>query len=137
MGQIVTRFVNLPVTILRREDSLKGENPWNCQFSSIFEAISDIWHEFGHNLGLSHDGTTTGTTYYGGHGSGLVSWAPIMGNSYYNSMGQYFINGSVQPAAPDETAPTPDPMGWANQTAAISHTAINMTATTATTNSAE
>lgn len=24
-------------------------------------------HEFGHNLGLSHDGTTTGTTYYAGH----------------------------------------------------------------------
>ncbi len=42
-------------------------------------------HEFGHNLGLSHDGTS-GTTYYGGHGSGLVSWAPIMGNSYYNNV---------------------------------------------------
>lgn len=46
-------------------------------------------HEFGHNLGLSHDGTTGGTTYYAGHGSGLVSWAPIMGNSYYNNITQW------------------------------------------------
>ena len=46
-------------------------------------------HEFGHNLGLSHDGTTTGQGYYGGHGSGLVSWAPIMGNSYYNNVTEW------------------------------------------------
>lgn len=46
-------------------------------------------HEFGHNLGLSHDGTTTGATYYGGHGSGLVSWAPIMGNSYNNNVTEW------------------------------------------------
>jgi hypothetical protein len=52
----------------------------------ISEASS---HEFGHNLGLSHDGTSTGTEYYGGHGTGLVSWAPIMGNSYYNNVTQW------------------------------------------------
>jgi len=46
-------------------------------------------HEFGHNLGLSHDGTTTGDTYYSGQGSGLVSWAPIMGNSYYNNVTEW------------------------------------------------
>jgi len=45
-------------------------------------------HEFGHNLGLSHDGTST-TAYYGGHGSGLVSWAPIMGNSYNNNVTEW------------------------------------------------
>ena len=48
-------------------------------------------HEFGHNLGLSHDGTISGTTYYAGHGSGLVSWAPIMGNSYYNNVTEWSI----------------------------------------------
>jgi len=48
-------------------------------------------HEFGHNLGLSHDGTTTGEAYYAGHGSGLVSWAPIMGNSYYNNVTEWSI----------------------------------------------
>lgn len=45
-------------------------------------------HEFGHNLGLSHDGSS-GTTYYAGHGSGATSWAPIMGNSYYNNVTQW------------------------------------------------
>lgn len=57
-------------------------------------------HEFGHNLGLSHDGTTGGTTYYAGHGSGLVSWAPIMGNSYYNNITQWSkgeYSGANQP----------------------------------------
>jgi chitodextrinase len=39
-------------------------------------------HEFGHNLGLSHDGTSSGSTYYEGHGNGLVSWAPIMGRPF-------------------------------------------------------
>ena len=51
----------------------------------IAEASS---HEFGHNLGLSHDGTAS-VTYYAGHGSGLVSWAPIMGNSYSNNVTQW------------------------------------------------
>ena len=38
-----------------------------------------ISHEVGHMLGLNHDGTTAGVEYYGGHGSGVTSWAPIMG----------------------------------------------------------
>jgi len=62
----------------------------NGAVTYVAEASS---HEFGHNLGLSHDGAD-GTSYYRGHGSGLVSWAPIMGNSYYKnvtdwSMGEY------------------------------------------------
>ena len=46
-------------------------------------------HEFGHNIGLSHDGVIGGSNYYEGHGSGLVSWAPIMGNSFYNNITQW------------------------------------------------
>jgi hypothetical protein len=46
-------------------------------------------HEFGHNLGLSHDGKTDGTSYYSGHGSGVVSWAPIMGVGYYKHVTQW------------------------------------------------
>ena len=45
-------------------------------------------HELGHNLALSHDGQGS-TTYYGGHGSGFVSWAPIMGNSYSRNVTQW------------------------------------------------
>lgn len=55
----------------------------------VAEAVS---HEAGHMLGLSHDGYNNGTTqrgYYGGHGSGTTSWAPIMGNSYHASVTQW------------------------------------------------
>ena len=51
--------------------------------------------------------------------------------SDYNSMGQYFINGSVPAADADATAPTPDPMGWANAPSASSDSTIDMTALTA------
>lgn len=60
----------------------------------IAEAAS---HEVGHAVGLSHDGTTTGHTYYGGHGD----WAPIMGSSYGRdvtqwSRGQYAYANNTQ-----------------------------------------
>jgi len=48
---------------------------------NIAEATS---HEVGHNLGLSHDGTST-TGYYTGHGE----WAPIMGVGYYEPVTQW------------------------------------------------
>jgi len=51
--------------------------------------------------------------------------------SDYNSMGQYYINGSVPSAAADNTSPTPDPMGWASTPSAISYSEISMTALTA------
>jgi len=51
----------------------------------ISEAAS---HEMGHNLGLSHDGTST-ASYYTGHGSGFVSWGPIMGVGYYTNVTQW------------------------------------------------
>lgn len=44
----------------------------------VAEAIS---HEAGHNMGLSHDGTSV-QGYYSGHGSGVTGWAPIMGVGY-------------------------------------------------------
>lgn len=51
----------------------------------IAEATS---HEAGHNMGLSHDGTST-TGYYTGHGSGETGWAPIMGVGYYKLLVQW------------------------------------------------
>ncbi len=58
-------------------------------------------HEIGHNMGLSHDGLTTGVEYYEGHGSGDTSWAPIMGASYYAnvsqwSKGDYYLANNTQ-----------------------------------------
>lgn len=43
-------------------------------------------HEVGHALGLSHDGGGGDGAYYGGHGSGATSWAPIMGAGYGKSV---------------------------------------------------
>jgi hypothetical protein len=48
---------------------------------NIAEAAS---HEAGHNLGLSHDGTST-QGYYTGHGA----WAPIMGVGYSKAISQW------------------------------------------------
>ncbi|MES2047005.1 MAG: PKD domain-containing protein [Pseudomonadota bacterium] len=52
---------------------------------AIAEALS---HEVGHNLGLSHDGTST-LGYYQGQGSGVTGWAPIMGVGYYKELTQF------------------------------------------------
>ncbi|MGN0064810.1 MAG: fibronectin type III domain-containing protein [Nocardioides sp.] len=47
----------------------------------VAEATS---HEVGHNLGLSHDGTSS-KAYYEGHGN----WAPIMGSAYNKDVSQW------------------------------------------------
>ena len=50
-------------------------------------------HELGHQMGLSHDGTSA-VEYYAGHGGGESSWGPIMGSATRNviqwSKGEYF-----------------------------------------------
>ena len=51
----------------------------------VAEAIT---HEAGHNMGLSHDGTST-MGYYQGQGSGATGWAPIMGVGYYQALTQW------------------------------------------------
>ena len=54
--------------------------------SYIGEATS---HEVGHNFGLSHDGTTAGSEYYGGHGTRDTSWGTIMGTGYNRNVSQW------------------------------------------------
>jgi hypothetical protein len=66
--------------------------------SFIAEAAS---HEIGHNMGLSHDGRTDGQEYYGGHGSGDISWGPLMGTGYGRnvsqwSRGEYYLASNTQ-----------------------------------------
>lgn len=66
--------------------------------SLIAEVVS---HEIGHNLGLSHDGRTDGIEYYSGHGSGDISWGPIMGTGYSRnvtqwSKGEYYNANNTQ-----------------------------------------
>lgn len=65
-------------------------------------------HEVGHTLGLAHqtqdvpNGTnTTHNEYYGGHGTGAVGWAPIMGVGYGKDVttwakGEYQFAGELQ-----------------------------------------
>ncbi len=54
-------------------------------YASTAEASS---HELGHNMGLSHDGTSL-VTYYAGHTNAGISWAPIMGTAYTKSISQW------------------------------------------------
>jgi hypothetical protein len=66
--------------------------------SYIAEAAA---HEIGHNVGLSHDGKTDGTEYYGGHGAGDLSWGPLMGTGYNRnvshwSKGEYYLANNTQ-----------------------------------------
>jgi hypothetical protein len=57
-------------------------------------------HEMGHNMGLSHDGLTTGAAYYGGHVANTTapSWGPIMGTGYSRNVSQWskgeYLNGN-------------------------------------------
>jgi len=59
-----------------------------CQPYEGANCAEVISHEVGHNLGLSHDGTST-KEYYQGHGSGAITWGPIMGAAYWKNVSQW------------------------------------------------
>jgi hypothetical protein len=58
-----------------------------------------ISHEVGHTFGLHHDGRGT-DGYFGGHGSGNMSWGPIMGSPYNQNICQWskgdYVNANQQ-----------------------------------------
>jgi autotransporter-associated beta strand protein len=59
-------------------------------------AVTVITHEVGHTLGLYHHGIND-SEYYGGHGSGTTSWAPIMGVGYGANL-KHWSKGDYQGA---------------------------------------
>ena len=63
----------------------------NWAFYSTGKSSAEVVaHECGHALGLSHDGRISpAEEYYGGHGSGVTGWAPIMGVGYYQNLSQW------------------------------------------------
>ena len=67
-----------------------GDRPCWSFYSSGKSAAEVVSHEVGHTLQLGHDGRTTPSEgYFGGHGSGAVGWAPIMGVGYYQPVAQW------------------------------------------------
>jgi Ca2+-binding RTX toxin-like protein len=62
-------------------------------------AAETVSHEVGHSLFLGHDGLPN-QEYYGGHGSGAVSWGPIMGAAFSPKLSQWsageYLNANNQ-----------------------------------------
>ncbi len=88
----------------------------------IAEAAS---HEMGHNLSLSHDGTTS-TEYYSGHGTGETSWGPLMGTPYNKnvstwSKGEYFAANNTE----DDLALISGHLGYASAAPADNNAAAS------------
>lgn len=66
----------------RTNDYSKTSWAWNSSASSLGMTMS---HEVGHQVGLWHDGTVTGATYYRGHGT----WGPVMGAPFGKGFVQF------------------------------------------------
>lgn len=79
--------------------SANNNNPcWSFNSSNVRVMAMTISHELGHTVGLSHDGRIEPNleTYYGGHGSGVTRWGPLMGAPFSAavtqwSKGEYYL----------------------------------------------
>lgn len=61
---------------------------WVTDYAFAKGVAEIVSHEFGHTLGLSHDGAGT-NEYYEGHSSDTGGWGPIMGAPYYKTITQW------------------------------------------------
>jgi Immunoglobulin I-set domain len=76
-----------------------SENPcWSYNSSNVRIMALTISHELGHTVGLLHDGRVAPSDeeYYGGHGTGVTRWGPIMGAPFSAavtqwSKGEYYL----------------------------------------------
>ena len=68
---------------------------WSNKYTGD-SAVTVISHEVGHTLGLYHHGQGS-REYYGGQGSGVTSWAPIMGVGYGRYL-KHWSNGDYYEA---------------------------------------
>jgi len=69
---------------------------WSFNSGNVREMAMTISHEFGHTVGLSHDGYQDSEgrlEYYGGHGSGATSWGPVMGAPFGRPVTQWSEGG--------------------------------------------
>jgi len=81
------------VNVWGRSDYASKYSPALVYFNNLGSGRADYVseaasHEAGHNLSLSHDATSS-SSYYGGHGSGSISWGPIMGTGYNRNVSQW------------------------------------------------
>jgi hypothetical protein len=98
-----------------------------------------LYDQFGNQIAANDPNNDTNATISTTVGAGRYYLAVSgVGNavtpySDYGSLGEYFISGSVPPAAviADTAPPTPSPMTWASVPTAQSSSSITMTATTA------
>jgi len=60
---------------------------WVKEYSSTYTAEASS-HELGHNMGLSHDGTSS-SVYYHGHDNGVIFWDAIMGGGVTPDVSQW------------------------------------------------
>jgi hypothetical protein len=125
----VTLTVNPAWDAFYRSTSRRGANlDIEAELQDLAGTPIDLDDPLSDTQATVSDTVSAGTYYLLVTGVGNIN-TPY---SDYDSRGQYFINGSVPPAAADTTAPTPNPMTWASAPAAVSDSAISMTASTAT-----
>lgn len=75
------------VNVFGRLNYPSASPAWVKEYSNTYTAEAAS-HELGHNMGLSHDGTSK-KEYYGGHDGGVIYWNAIMGGGSTPDISQW------------------------------------------------